>query len=454
MGIALHEGEMVAGKYRITRVLGEGGMGVVALACHEALALDVAIKFLTETRSEAARTRFAREGRAAAKLRGVHTAKVFDVGTLPDGTPYLVMEYLRGSDLENVLKSRGPLPLDELMEYMLQVCEGLQEAHTAGIVHRDIKPANLFLCHEPDGRPLIKILDFGISKATFGTQDMSLTSTQAVLGSPLYMSPEQLRATHSADHRSDIWSLGVVMYELLTGKVPFNGSAITELTIKIVQEPPPSILTLRRDLPAPVASIILRCLAKDPSERFASAFDLAVALEPFARQTAKRTHSARALRPGGTTDQAPPFRSTQSAAVSVIDPTSLTGTPGQGSKRWLFALPLVLVGALATVAFFAWPKKTHQGHAGPIDTLPSARVELPPLTATPTALPPASDIPSGPQALPTGRITVEQQGRSQPPTSATHARVGPSAGASTRPGLGNPVKPPKPAPGDLPGDRN
>jgi eukaryotic-like serine/threonine-protein kinase len=433
--LALREGEVIADKYRLTRILGQGGMGAVAHATHEALSLEVAIKFLTMVHSDAARSRFAREGRAAAKLQGRHSTKVFDIGALPDGTPYMVMEYLRGSDFSNILETRGPLPIGELMEYMLQVCEGLGEAHAAGIVHRDIKPANLFLCHETDGRPLVKILDFGISKIDGGTQDLSLTSTQAVLGSPLYMSPEQLRASRSVDARSDIWSLGVVMYEMLTGKVPFDGSAITELTIRVVQDPPPPIVSARADLPPELAAVIHRCLEKDPAARYQTAFDLAVAIEPFAKLTALGSRSARVMRPSNSaasgvnslSGSSPAWGNTQSAPVTLPTQTTRANLP-----RWIWAAPVLgILGALAVVWFVRKPSVGHPSEPFP---LPSTRIELPALrdSGSTTPLPPSTvlDAPTGATALPTERNPVP------PPPVQTGSRT--PTGGPSRP-RGNPT---------------
>lgn len=429
----LGEGELVAGKYRVIRMLGQGGMGAVALASHEALSLEVAIKFLTLDASDSSRSRFAREGRAAARLQGRHTAKVFDVGALADGTPYMVMEYLRGADLDAVLAARGPLPVAEVVEYMMQACEGLAEAHLAGIVHRDIKPANLFLSHETDGRPLIKILDFGISKATFGTQDLSLTSTQAVLGSPLYMSPEQLRGAHGVDARTDIWSLGVVMYQLLTGRVPFNGSAITELTLRIAQDAPRAVQELRSDVPPNLAKVVYRCLAKDPAERFPSAYDLAVALEPFSHTQSPTQRSSRVMR-APPNAQVQPLASTHSASVSAVSQSALRAP----SRRLLVVPGLLVVGALAGGGI--WLSR-HSSRAGgkTVEVLPSDRTELPPLQTTPSfsspPAPPPTDVPTSPSALPTGRVVTAPK-----PTAA------PSTVKSSRPVS-------KPSAPDLPSDR-
>jgi serine/threonine protein kinase len=217
-------GAMLAGKYRIEHVLGEGGMGVVVAATNEALRQRVAIKLLRSGALANAKAlgRFEREARAAASLRSNHVARVLDVGKLEDGRPYMVMEYLEGQDLGDVIDRVGEMPVHEAVDYVLQACEAIAEAHAAGIIHRDLKPKNLFLSRTVDGRPLVKVLDFGISKMEDAAEDMSLTRTTEIIGSPSYMSPEQLRASKGVDVRTDIWALGVILFELLTKKLPFQ----------------------------------------------------------------------------------------------------------------------------------------------------------------------------------------------------------------------------------------
>src|SRR5512132_1665322 len=205
------EGEVLAGKYRVERILGKGGMGVVVAAMHLQLGQRVAIKSLLEDATQETVSRFIREARAAVRLKSEHTARVLDVGDLPDGAPYMVMEYLDGNDLSHLLRSGGALPTADAVLYVLHACEAMAEAHSIGIIHRDLKPANLFLTRGADGAPTIKVLDFGISKLMHeqqGEDEVQLTRTSALLGSPLYMSPEQLRSAREATVQSDIWSLG------------------------------------------------------------------------------------------------------------------------------------------------------------------------------------------------------------------------------------------------------
>src|SRR5689334_13093473 len=231
------EGDLLAGKYRVERVLGAGGMGVVVAAHHIALDEKVAIKLLLPEAlsNPEAVSRFAREARAAVKIKNEHVARVIDVGSLDTGAPYMVMEYLEGSDLGDWVKQHGNLPVEQAVEFLLQACEAIAEAHGAGIVHRDIKPANLFVIMRADGLQSVKVLDFGISKVTpkGSVSDMGYTKTSTVMGSPLYMSPEQMESTKDVDTRTDIWALGVVLYELLTGNLPFLAESMPELIARI-----------------------------------------------------------------------------------------------------------------------------------------------------------------------------------------------------------------------------
>jgi eukaryotic-like serine/threonine-protein kinase len=279
-------GDVIAGKYRIDDILGAGGMGIVVAARHLLLDDVVAIKFLSaELASDAnAVGRFDREARAAARIKSEHIARVFDVDRLPNGVPYMVMEYLQGSDLAQVIDSGELLPEPLLATVLVHACTGLAEAHRAGIVHRDIKPSNLFCVGRLDRAFTIKVLDFGISKLTLTSDSVkvAITGTGAAIGSPAYMSPEQMRSSADVDSLTDIWSLGVVLYELATGKLPFNGTSFPELCLKIAGEAPPSPRVHRPDLSPRLEAIILKCLDKEPKRRFATTRELAEALLPLA----------------------------------------------------------------------------------------------------------------------------------------------------------------------------
>jgi len=282
-GASLSVGEIVAGKYRLDRVLGRGGMGLVMAATHVQLQQRVALKFLRADMLENPQVvaRFTREAQAAARIQGPHVARVLDVGELPSGAPYMVMEYLDGDDLERTLRRRGALPIAEAVDILLQGAEAVAEAHTLGIVHRDLKPANLFLARYPGGREVVKVLDFGISKVQEPAGSPGLTQPAAMFGSPPYMAPEQVRSARAADPRSDIWSLGAVLYELLTLSVPFPADSYqAQFAAILLNEPAPPRAT-RPEIPPELEAAILRCLHKDPAQRFQEVASLAFALAPF-----------------------------------------------------------------------------------------------------------------------------------------------------------------------------
>ena len=282
-------GDVVADKYRVDHVLGAGGMGVVVAATHTAIDQRVALKFILPGALKGPESveRFLREAKASVRLKGEHIARVYDVGTLATGEPFIVMELLEGSDLSKLARRQGPLVVADACEYVLQACEALIEAHANGIIHRDLKPQNLFVTRRMNGSPLVKVLDFGIFKATgpAAIGQLSLTDSTVVLGSPLYMAPEQMRAARNADARSDVWSLGVILYELLAGRVPFDGETVTELCLKVTSEAPSPIGELREGLPPELVAIIMRCLEKEPAKRFGTVAQLAAALEPLAAST-------------------------------------------------------------------------------------------------------------------------------------------------------------------------
>jgi serine/threonine-protein kinase len=283
-------GDLVGGKYRVERTLGAGGMGVVVSAVQVELDRSVALKFLLPKVLESPDlvSRFAREARAAAKLQSEHVVRILDVGTLENGAPYMVMEFLEGEDLSQVIAKRGPLPYAEAIALVLEAIEAVAEAHAVGIVHRDLKPANLFLAKRTNGTPLIKVLDFGLSKIS-APGEAHVTSTSSLLGSPAYMSPEQLWSSRNADARSDIWSLGVVLYELLTAHTPFPHERMPELVAAILHSPPRPMEQWQVQVPAPISAVISRCLEKEPAQRFATVGELARDLAAFGPPSAARS---------------------------------------------------------------------------------------------------------------------------------------------------------------------
>ena len=342
-------GQILAGKYRVERVLGEGGMGIVIAAHHLHLDKRVALKFL---RPEVAANReivarFSNEARSAAKIQSEHVARVLDVGVLDDGSPYMVMEYLEGTDLAGLIKQRGSIPGPEAIEYVLQACEALAEAHVAGIVHRDLKPANLFLTRRADGSPSVKVLDFGISKAALASDaaGQALTQTAAVLGSPSYMAPEQLKSARQADPRTDVWALGIILHELMTGECAFRADTVPELYVSILQAPPAALRQRLPGAPPALEAVLLRCLEKDPARRYASVGELALALAEFAPARAQPSVERIATITGA-------MRSSRHASPRVS-----TAPPGHGG------------GVEPTIGP---PIATAGGHRGPYGAPPQA----------------------------------------------------------------------------------
>jgi serine/threonine-protein kinase len=362
-------GDLVAGKFRVERVLGVGGMGVVVEALHLDLNRRVALKFMLGEAvgcSEAVE-RFLREGRAAARLQSEHVARVLDVGRLDSGEPYMVMELLQGHDLAQYLTQNGPVPVALAVSLVLQACEAIAEAHAAGIVHRDLKPSNLFLTRGVDSTPLLKVLDFGISKLVKGSADPmpSKSITGALLGSPAYMSPEQVRNAKNVDTRTDIWSLGLILYELLVKQSAFSADSLPGLIAAIAIDSPTPMRARRPELTAPLEAVVMRCLQKDPSARFATVADLARALEPFTAPEDTRlvARIVRLQKSAGLTDlDTTPLGSLDivSKASFVLPPTHVTAasfgvTSGAGRKsafKLLLAFGLIVLLPCASAA--AW----------------------------------------------------------------------------------------------------
>jgi eukaryotic-like serine/threonine-protein kinase len=275
-------GDILAGKYRVERILGIGGMGMVVLATHLELDQHVAIKFMLPAALEnpEAAARFMREARAAGRLTSEHVCRVSDVGRFDSGVPYIVMEYLEGHDLGTMLKRKGPLPVADAVDFILQACEGMAEAHGHGIVHRDLKPDNLFLHSRSDGSQVIKVLDFGISKASVTG---IATKTGDIMGSPAYMAPEQMQSTKDVDMRADVWSLGVILYQLISGRMPFISDTLPGLCLAVINDAPPSLESIRSNLPHGLAQVVMRCLAKNKNDRFPNVHELAQSLAPYGR---------------------------------------------------------------------------------------------------------------------------------------------------------------------------
>jgi serine/threonine-protein kinase len=342
----IQQGDLLAGKYRVEQVLGAGGMGYVVAALHEQLGQRVAVKLLVPElcENEDSVTRFLREARAAVKIQSEHVARVLDVGELTNGSPYMVMEFLSGRDLAEELDLPDQvIDVPTAIDYVLQASEAVAEAHSLNLIHRDLKPANLFLTQRPDGSPLVKVLDFGISKAINVEENAlepapSLTATHSLLGSPAYMSPEQIRRPKSVDIRTDIWSLGSILYELLAREPPFNADSPLALLAAVVSDPLPSIRLVRPDVPPELEAVIAKCLEKNPDNRYQTVSELADALAPFApRSMPSVTRISGILR--ATSLRPPATDKSPSSDRTLQSPAPVTGDERTEEQRVKIVTP-------------------------------------------------------------------------------------------------------------------
>jgi serine/threonine protein kinase len=451
----VHEGDVIAGKYRVDKILGVGGMGVVVSARHIQLDEKVALKFLhPEALGDAeAVARFIQEARAAVKIKSEHVARVSDVGTLENGAPYMVMEYLEGGDLAAWIKQRGPLPIEQAVDFVLQACVAVADAHALGIIHRDLKPANLFCIRRSDGQFLIKVLDFGISKLTdlTGTgPGMGMTKTSALMGSPLYMSPEQMRSSRDVDAGTDIWALGVILFELMAGRPAFLAGSVTELAIKVANEAPPALRSFRPDMLPGLEAVVSRCLEKDRRQRYRNVGELALALWPFAPPRARHSveRISGILQSGGFSGTAmavgPSSAGGSTLSSSGTLPAMGRTTVGGGRGRSA-VIGVGVVGALAAVAVAALVQLPRRG----LNPLASPAIESP-STATavlpPAAAPAASPVGVPPAALPAVAI-LPKLAEPEPAESAAGAtpQTFPVASAAPRRSPTKPAVGPAPA---------
>ncbi|HKE14851.1 MAG TPA: protein kinase [Kofleriaceae bacterium] len=470
---------LVAGRYRLDKVLGMGGMGYVVSAVHvgpDRQVERVAIKFMLPDalHSSSLHRRFVREAEAIGRLRSEHVCRLLDTGRMPDGAPYMVMEYLSGHDLEHLVARRGPLLLWEAADYALQILDAMAEAHSQGIIHRDLKPANVFRAWNRDDIPVIKVLDFGVAKAADG---MHSTATNTVMGSPSFMAPEQLISSKCVDERADIYSIGAVLYFLLTGKPPFDAEQLPALCLKVMNEDPVPPSHLRPELPPAVDDIVLTCMAREPDHRFPNVAELAHALAPFAPESTRplAVAAARALgwTPGGWERPAVLEPDPSAATISERrrEPTGdgyatqlVRFTPAEPSservrsrrrRMWLIALvACASLGAGAgAVAIVAGGNERAVG-AGALPASPRPRARAASAPTGPLASSTASAAATASPALPsTGSAgSPPSTGSPASPPSTGSAGSPPSTGSaaspSTAPAAATPsdgVAPPEPA---------
>jgi len=433
-------GQILIGKYRIERVLGIGGMGVVVAATHVQLAERVAIKFLLPEAlyNADAVARFIREARAAVRIKSEHVARVSDVGTLENGCPYIIMEYLEGTDLSDLVQKQGAMSVADAVESLLQACEAIAEAHALHIVHRDLKPANLFMIRRADGTPSVKVLDFGISKISGppgSASDMGMTKTTAVMGSPLYMSPEQMASSRDVDQRTDIWALGVILYELISGRMPFAADTMPQLCAMILQQSPPPLRSIRADVPEGLERVIARCMEKDRARRYSTVAELAQALSPFAPRRARASVERISRVIGGegyVPSGAAPLSEAPAASIQASHATQAswgqtTSKKGGGARALFIAGGLLLLIAAGTSGVML----THRGAAGAPGSSASASLAAALATEVPAPRPSAAPV-----VLPASAVASASEPVAPAPAAPMLAAATP---ATSTPGLEVPV---------------
>lgn len=441
--LQIHAGDMFAGKYRVERVLGRGGMSVVFSAWHAGLGQRVALKLLATPAEIAAESvgRFFREARAAAALRSEYSARVVDVDVDELGRHYIVMEHLEGLDLGDVYRNEQALPVETCVGYVLHACEAMAEAHALGIIHRDLKPENLFLTRGVDGTPLVKVLDFGVSKLlnpSIHAADAGTSAANTVLGTPNYMSPDQIRTPQSVDGRTDIWSLGVILFELLTRRFPFRGDTVPDVLAAVLTSEPPSPTALRLAIPPELSAVVLRCLRKDVNQRWPNVGSLARALRPWAPPWALEA-AHRAARISGIMESSSPSSPASSAPAAPRAPSSRVDPPSSASaaperrvgaaaaRRWpLLPAAAALLTALFLSALVAAPGASSSGAAGqqPGQQPRSAALEPAPAAPAPRAEPAPEQPPSLLAAL---DATPPEVRRRSPDTASPDREAVPSA---------------------------
>jgi serine/threonine-protein kinase len=447
-------GAVVDGKYRLDRMLGEGGMGVVVAATHLDLDQRVAIKFLHQeaTSSKEAVERFQREAKVAAKVKSEHVTRVHDVGRVAGNVPYIVMEYLEGIDLGDLIDREGRLSVAEACEIIVQACEALAEVHAAGIVHRDLKPSNLFVTRRADGAPCVKLLDFGISKFTVHPDDSradpSLTATATIMGSPSYMSPEQLKSTKEVDARTDVWSLGAVLYEALTGKPAFRGETVPQVCAMIASDDPEPPATIRSGLPPELDKAVLACLAKKPDDRL-PLVDLARVLVQFAPERARVSlerieavvgvpeRTPREEKKPETQEPLPvlPLATERARTQSSWGHYDRGRRKGGGGLRALFLLVLAAGGIFALALYAGRLKGFLKGEVAQATSAiataipPASAIQIPPLPPIPSTLGSAFGMNNAADAVDAGEDDDDSPPPAASATTTSHTTAPPHSAA-------------------------
>ncbi len=407
---------LIAGKYHLVHLIGRGGMGSVWEARHASLGTRFAIKFIEAeyADSQEARSRFDKEARAAATIQSKHAIQIYDHGVTEDGKPYIVMELLQGEPLDKRIERLGRLSLIDTARIVQQVSRGLARAHERGIVHRDLKPENIFLVRTPDeDDEIAKVLDFGIAKVQNSPHNpgvSSSTKTGAVLGTPFYMSPEQARGLRNVDHRTDVWSLGVIAFKCVSGVLPFDGESVGDLLVKICTSPIPVPSQVVAGVPSSFDAWFMRALERDPERRFSSVQELAEGLA-FAAGISSRgvpsgAGSAQPSSPTFVTGPTPtPYtpRAPQGAAMTGSPFTAPAEAPAS-SSRWKVVLGMTLAGVVIAGAAIGVTVGLRQRQV--VEATGLAQAAPPPLSAEPAPpTPPTASavMPAAPPAVETAQ---------------------------------------------------
>ena len=428
-------------------------MGIVFLANDTDLERPVAIKVLLEEHvaDQGAVTRFLREAKASVKIQSEHVARIYETGRLPSGVPFIVMEYLQGQDLAERLERKGAMIEAQIADVVLQACEALAEAHSAGIVHRDLKPANLFLARRPDGSESLKILDFGISKISTSSV---LTKSQTLVGSPYYMSPEQLESALDVDARADIWAAGVIMYELSTGQRPFEGTSLAALCVSVLNATPKPLEQVKPSTTPEFAAVVARCLQKNRDQRFQNVGELANALEALRGPEVKSGSAERVTKVLQNARTVPDIPRRESDPVAERSAswaqTNREATAQQMRGRRVLLASVVIVAAAGVGVGLG---QLAQRESGNEPAFGGAQAEAPRLLESASHAPAALASAASTSAEVTPAVMREPEPVEPEPSAARETQAAASSSASTTPAAaaGSHSAAPKTAPKRTPG---